>query len=166
MRVINKAINARCEAASQTHKEIQTPVVLALLVLAKALSVLEGSACGVCVCRIHFPGEAAGWGFGIFQQVPNFSMSFGGICASPSKQSWKRPTGAGGPAALRSCQGWVIEGWSSLSIFPGQLLCQLGALGKKNGMMFLQQSQHPARSAWLQSVRGAVLRPGAGWKCL
>lgn len=46
MRVINKAINARYETASQIHEEIQTPAVLALLVLAKALSVLEGG----CMC--------------------------------------------------------------------------------------------------------------------
>lgn len=49
MRVINKAINARYEAASQMHKEIQTPAVLALLVLAKALSVLEGG----CMWRVR-----------------------------------------------------------------------------------------------------------------
>lgn len=53
MRVINKAINARYEAASQIHEEIQTPAVLALLVLAKALSVLEGG-CMWCV-RLQDP---------------------------------------------------------------------------------------------------------------
>lgn len=44
MIVIKKAINARREAASQRHKEIQTTAVLALLVLAKTLPVLEGGA--------------------------------------------------------------------------------------------------------------------------
>lgn len=95
----------------------------------------KGDACGMFVCRIHYPGEAAGWGFGIFQQVPNLSLNFGGICAAPSKlekANWTRRTSSSSqlpglgdpglelpellsrPAALSAWSSWKEE-WDDVS---------------------------------------------------
>lgn len=135
--VIKKAINTRSEAASQRHQEIQTTAVLALLVLATTLPMLEGG-CKWHVC-LWAPGPSVRSGFVIPQQVQYLSISFGGICAALSllpKCGWEVSAGLEKQGNEQLFPADPVQ-WSSPSIFPRQLLCQLGALGKKNEMMLL-----------------------------
>lgn len=135
--VIKKAINARREAAFQRHEEIQTTAVLALLALAKTLPVLERGlhvACSFAGSRsVFLENHQVGNSASPCGSKTSPSALVGSVLPTPSHQNASWGGGAGGPAALPCFQGRVIQpsGASSPSIFPRQLLCQLGALGKK-----------------------------------